>query len=293
MEITALVHTHGKPEVTWDTVDSINHYMTNQVLLLVDEAGWSNFDPKNTPVNMLKGFYHGHPKAPYRNVALGLLATAQHWPKSDWYAYMEYDALVGSSAFKQDLAALEKQNVWLVGNDYREHEERKGIKFPLLESVAGSKFDEIVYLLGAVMFFNKKFVEKLMYENFLERFLYYTNDFRAGFFPNYNGPAAWDLSEHMYPTLAKHWGGTVMQFAKWKAEANMWLGGNYRRYPIRWQPDLQPIEQEYLQASIMHPLKELDHPIREFHRAKRSRKKGEEHDTAGSKKDTITIVRPV
>jgi hypothetical protein len=285
MEITALIHTHGKPEVTWDTVDSVRHHMTNQILVLVDEAGWHHFDPKAAPVNMLKGFYHGHYKASYRNVALGMLAMAQHWPDSDWYAYLEYDCLVGSSAFKQDLQIAADQGVWIIGNDYREQEQRK-VKFPLIEKMLGKKIEEIVYLLGAVMFFNKKFIQKAMQENWFERFLYYTNDFRDGFFPGYHGPAAWDLTEHLLPTLAKHWGGKVSQFAKWKAEANMWLGGNYRRYPIRWQPELQLVEQEYLQASIMHPLKSYDHPIREFYRAKRMRKKMEEHAT-------VPIIKPV
>lgn len=270
MEITALVHTHGKPDITFDTVDSVKTHMTNQVLLLVDEAGWQNFDPKTSPVNMLKGFYHGHYKAPYRNIVLGLLAAAQHWPNSDWYAYIEYDCLVGSSVFKQDLAWAEKEGVWLIGNDYRD---KQAVKFPLVENIIGEKFDEVVYLLGACLFYHKDFIRKALQENFFERFLYYTNDFRDGFFPGYVGPAAWDLTEHLMPTLAKHWGGKVIQFAKWSAGANMWTAGNYRRYPIRWQPDLEFVEHEYLQASIMHPLKTYNHPIREFYRGKRMRRK--------------------
>lgn len=271
MKVACLVHTHGKPDVTWDTIDSIRAYMTEDILLLVDGVGWHHFDTQNAPVGLLKGFPHGLPKAPYRNVTLGLLALIQHYPDSDWYAYLEYDALVGSSAFKCDLEDAGSKNIWLVGNDYREREERK-VQFPLIEVMLGEKFQEIVYLLGAVLFLNKSFAMKLIESKFLERFLYYTNDFREGYFPGYHGPAAWDITEHLLPTLAKHWGGNVTQFAKWRAESNMWVAGNYRRYPIRWRPDLRMIPEEYLQASIMHPLKSYDHPIREFCRQKRSRK---------------------
>lgn len=272
MEITAIVHTHGNPELTWDTVDSVKHYMTDQVVVLVDEAGWNQFDLTQAPANMLKGFYHGYHKAPYRNIIMGLLAAAQNWPNSDWYAYLEFDALVGSSAFKTDLEWAAKQNCWLIGNDYRD---KQTVQFPLVEMMLKTKFEEIVYLLGAVLFYHKNFIKKCMEENFFERFLYYTNDFKNGFFPGYVGPAAWDLVEHMMPTLAKHWGGEVRQFAKWSQSARTWSGGNYRRYPIRWQPDLFLVEHEYLQASIMHPLKTFDHPIRQFHRNKRMRRKND------------------
>lgn len=288
MEITAIVHTHGNPELTWDTVDSVKHYMTDQVVVLVDEAGWNQFDLKTAPANMLKGFYHGYFKAPYRNIIMGLLAAAQNWPNSEWYAYLEFDSLIGSSAFKTDLELATKQNVWLIGNDYRD---KQTVRFPLVEMMLKTKFEEIVYLLGAVLFYHKNFIKKCMEENFFEKFLYYTNDFKNGFFPGYeqaiispsvqNGyvhrsmsrrePSAWDLIEHMMPTLAKHWGGEVQQFAKWN-QSGVWAG-NYRRYPIRWQPELFLVDHEYLQASIMHPLKSFSHPIREFHRNKRNRKK--------------------
>ncbi len=291
MEITTIVHTHGKPDVTFDTVDSIKAYMTNQILLLVDGAGWHNFD-KNSSVSMLKGFHHGYYRAPYRNIILGLMSAAQHWPDSDWYCYLEYDCLIGSSVFKKDLAAADKSNVWLIGNDFREKEELK-VGFPLLEVMLKTKFEEIVYLLGAALFYNKKFIKKCIEENFFERFLYYTNEFKQGFFPGYQGPAAWDLIEHMMPTLAQHWGGKVAQFAKWSQKSKTWVGGNYRRYPIRWQPDLFLVEHEYLQASVMHPLKEYKHPVREFHRNKRQLKKrwhdaelGESNSESGGQRET-------
>jgi hypothetical protein len=270
MEITCIVHTHGEPNLTMDTIDSVRTYMTDQVLLLVDGAGWHNFNPQIHNVNMLKGLYHGYPRAPYRNIILGLLAATQNWPNSDWYCYLEYDCLIGSSIFKKDLDLANKSNIWLLGNDFREKEERK-VQLTWLESMLKTKFQEIVYLLGAVLFYNKKFIKKCIEENFFERFLYYTNDFTQGFFPGYHGGAAWDLTEHMMPTLAKHWGGKVTQFAKWCQTTRTWIGGNYKRYPIRWKPDLFLVEHEYLQAAIMHPLKSYNHPIREYHREKRNR----------------------
>lgn len=267
MKIAAIVSTHGSPDVTMDTVASVNYYMTNDVVLLVDGAGWHHFYPKYSDnVCMLKGLYHNYPRSPYRNIVLGLMSAAKQWPDHDWYTYIEYDALVGSSSFKKDLELAAKSGVWLLGNDYRE---KQTVKFPLIELMLKTKFEEVVYLLGAVLFYHKNFIKKLMADNFLDRFLFYTNEFKNGFFPGYVGPAAYDLIEHLMPTLAKHWGGKVCQLAKWSQKFGTWVGGNYRRYPIRWQPDLFFVEHEYLQSAIMHPLKTFDHPVREFHRTKR------------------------
>ena len=272
MEITAVLHTHGQPEVTRDTIESVMTFMTDKVLLLIDDAGYDKFDIPALPVFSLRGFYHGFPRSPYRNICLGLLNAFQKWPDSDWYCYIEYDALVGSPTFRKDLEQAERDNVWLIGNDFRRKQEdlKKPIRLVLIETMLKTKFDEIFYLLGAVLFYHKKFVRRLVHSNFLEQFLYMTNCFQQGFFPGYVGPAAWDLIEHLMPTLAKHWGGEVQQFAKWSDKSFSWVGNNYRRYPIRWQPDLTHIE-EAIQATIMHPLKTYDHPIRVFHREKRHR----------------------
>lgn len=278
MNIATILHTHGQVETTYDTIDSIKKYMTNDVLLLIDGAGIHNFDQNKIPVPYLTGFRHGFGRSPYRNIVLGLMHAANQWPDADWYCYMEYDCLVGSSAFKQDLLKAQENNVWIMGNDFREKQEDQGkrsVKMDLVEAMLGEKFKEIVYLLGAFLFYNKDFIKKLKEENFFEKFLYLTNDFQKGWFPNYHGPAAWDLIEHLMPTLAEHWGGKVGQFAKWSDKTNSWVSGNFRRYPIRWQPQLFGND-ESLQASLMHPLKDYNHPIREFHRNKRLRKSNEQ-----------------
>src|SRR5215467_13191633 len=111
MDIAAIIGTHGSPELTLDTIDSVKHYMTDKVLLAVDEAGWQNFEHMKLPVYKLKCFYHNFPRAPYRNVILSLLSACQQWPKVDWLCYLEYDCLVGSAVFRRDLAAAAKNNV--------------------------------------------------------------------------------------------------------------------------------------------------------------------------------------
>lgn len=271
MEITAIVHSHGDPETTFDTIESIRCYMTDQVLLLIDEAGWKNFSGFEIPVPFMRGLYHGFPKAPYRNISLGLLHAYKNWPNSDWYFYTEYDALIGSNYFMKDLEEAKKRDLWICGNDYRVKQEdrgKKSVKLELIELMIKDKFKEIFYLLGAVLFYNKKFMKKLMDENFLEKLLYYTNDFQDGFFPGYEGPAAWDLIEHLMPTMAKHWGGNIGQFAKWSDRTNSWVDGNFRRYPVRWQPEIFKFE-EYANASIIHPCKKFNSPLRIYHRGKR------------------------
>src|SRR4051812_15876876 len=99
MDITAILHTHGHPEVTLDTIESIMAYMTDKILLVVDEAGSASFDTTVLPVQSVTGFYHGYHRSPYRNVLLGLASAYEKWPDSDWYCSLEYDVLVGSPLF--------------------------------------------------------------------------------------------------------------------------------------------------------------------------------------------------
>lgn len=264
MEIVTVINTHGVPEITLDTLDSVLTYMTDKVLLVIDEAGYNLYEKLPLKVPILQGFYHNFNKAPYRNVILGLMMAQKTWPAADWYCYMEYDCLVGSAAFMKDLKTAANNNVWCIGNDYRV---KQTANLRMAEAILQTSLPNKVYLLGACLFFHKKFINKMVQKDFFERFLFYTNDFQKGYFPGYE---AHDILEHLLPTMAKAWGGGVTQFAKWVDTAGHWAG-NYRKYPIRFRPELYPIEEEYLQAAIMHPLKSMDHPIREFHRSKREK----------------------
>lgn len=263
MKITAILNTHGVPDVTLDTVDSIRHYMTDRILVVVDGVAWDTFTGINLPAYKLRGFNHNWYKSPYRNIFLGLLTAATHWQDTDWFCYIEYDCLIGSSAFKKDLEEAERDNIWCIGNDYRD---KQTVNLTFLEKIAQGKFEEVVYLLGACIFYHKDFIKIALEKEFFQRFLFYTNPFQKGFFPLYD---AWDLTEHALPTIVKHFGGKIRQFATYNQMTGMWAG-NYRRYPIRFRPELTYEEQHFLQASIMHPLKSLDHPIRKYHRAKRN-----------------------
>ncbi len=263
MKITAILNTHGVPEITLDTVDSIRYYMTDNILVVVDGVAYDKFTGVNLPAYKLKGFNHNWYKSPYRNIVLGLYTAATNWPDSDWYCYIEYDCLVGSPLFKKDLEEAEKDGVWCLGSDYRD---KQTVDLSLLEKIVQGKFEEVVYLLGACIFYHKNFIKVALEKEFFQRFLFYTNPFQKGFFPLYD---AWDLTEHALPTIVNHFGGKIRQFSSYNQNTGMWAG-NFRKYPIRFRPELTYEEQHFLQASIMHPLKSVDHPIRKYHRAKRN-----------------------
>ncbi len=261
MEITAIVNTHGNVKITKDTIDSILHYMTDQVRLVVDEAAWPQFEEEKFECHVLKALYHNFYKAPYKNVILGIATAVQNWPKSNWYCYLEFDCLIGSSKFKKDLKMAEYNNIWCLGNDLRT---KQTANLSFAERIVKAKFKEVFYLLGACLFMHNNFMKKALEHDFFSRFLHYTNDFKDSYFPFYTDH---DVVEHLLPTLAKHWGGEITQFAKWNDKTGGWHG-NYQHYPIRFRPDLYT-EDEFVNAWIMHPLKEYNSEIREYHRRKR------------------------
>jgi len=262
MEIAAVLNVHSNPDLIIDTLSSIFTHMTRNVLVVVDGVSWDDFKDVKLPAAKMCGFKHGVSKSPYRNVALGLYMMTERWPDADWYCYTEYDVLFTSSRFRHSLILADQMDVWMLGSDG--HVDDKEMK--LVESLVGGKLAKCYYLLGCCQFFHKKFIHKLKEINFFERFLSLTNEFPAGYFPNYEG---YDISEHLYPTLARHFGGNIGVFATWDAEGDRWHGA-HEYYPIRWRPELDPDTENFPKASIMHPIKEFLHPIREFHRKVRN-----------------------
>lgn len=261
MKITAILNANDIP-VTLDTLESIRHHMTEQVIVLIDGVAWNFFNKIEIPAYKLKGFNHGWFKASYRNIILSLLTAYRNFPLTDWYCYLEHDCLISSSNFKKDLAEAGKNNVWCLGSDLRRNE---AVDLSYLETILNDKLEEVVYLFGGCVFYSGGFIRAAV--EFFEKFLFYTNDFKRGFFPLYSGL---NLTEHLLPTIIQYYGGNFSQLSVWHEGTQRWAG-NYRRYPIRYRPEIEYDPELFLQASIIHPVKTLNHPIRDFYRSKRQK----------------------
>ncbi len=260
MEIAAVLNVHSQPQVILDTIDSIITYMTEKIIVIVDGAAWPQLKDEPFPVGKVEGFYHNVPKSPYRNVALGLKTLTDAYPDADWYCYTEYDVLFTSERFKHNLKMAEEMGVWMLGNDG--HVDNESLM--MIQAMFDEPLTSSYYLLGCCQFFHKNFINKLKEINFFERFLNMTNSFSDGFFPFYSG---YDLSEHLYPTLCRHFGGNIGVFAHYD-EYGKWHGA-YEHFPVRWRPEIDPVTENFPDASIIHPLKSYDHPLRVLHRDKR------------------------
>jgi hypothetical protein len=257
MKIATVLNVHADPKTIIDTCQSIFAHVGQNVLLLVNGSAWETLKDIDLPVCKVHGFNHNKPKSPYRNVALGLKMAQEQWPDADWFCYTEYDVLFASSRFRANLEMAEEKKVWMLGNGGRVDE----VSLPLVEAMLGEKFRSVYYLLGCCQFFHKDFIAKLVEIDFFDRFLFLTNEFPDGFFPAYTG---YDISEHLYPTLCRHFGGNVGVFATWD-DQEKWHG-SYQYFPMRWKPELDEI---YEDASILHPVKEFSHPIRKRQRERR------------------------
>jgi len=266
MEIAVVLNAHGNTELVLDTLASVRKWVTDKVFVIADGASWQTWGQNvDLGVPKVEGFRHGAPCSPYRNYTLGLMVASQTWPDVDWYCYMEYDVLFASDSFKEELAIAKQQNVWCLGNDMR----KDRYNLPLLNYIVGNKIKEYYYLLGCCVFHNSDFIKKLREKNFFERFLFFTNEFRNGYFPGYSERRGYDFGEHLYPTLACHLGGLIGGFASWDRRTLTW-GGNYPKFPMRWEPELHPESENFEAAAILHPLKDPNNPIRLLHKMKRN-----------------------
>ena len=269
MKIAAIVMTHGKPDVTFDTVDSVRTWLTDDIMLVVDKKGWHHFNNRDPQgCELLEGYTHGISRSPYRNYTLGLMNTYRRWPDHDWYFYVEYDVLVASHWIKKDLEAAQRKGVSFLGCDYRIQD----MTFPLLADILGAgSFQKGHYFLGCCHFIANGFVRQLEERGFFERFLERTAEFKVGEFPGYGRHA---FEEELMPTMCVHLGGKVQELSCWKGgdkgiEKDKWRGAG-TRYPVRYTPEIVARE-VYPDASIIHPLKSFDHPIRVHYRKNRER----------------------
>lgn len=261
MKIAVVLNTYCSPDVILDDVAAIKTWVTQDVILVIDGAAWGEIGKIDYKVKTIKGFVHDYPKGPYRNATLGLMEAYSTYPNMDWYCYCDWDTLFVSNEFLEDLRIAKKQGVWVIGNDINTEQ----YKFPLLEIMLKTEFDCAKYLLACCMFFSGDFIKHLHNMDFFNKFLNLTSDFKNGEFPDYDG---FDFLEHLYPTLANHYRGKVSQFAFYCPKTQEWRG-DYKKYPMRWKPELDFETENFKEACIMHPLKSYNHPIRDYHRNKR------------------------
>lgn len=257
MELALLLNTHENSSVLEDTIESVKKYVTNDILVIADGCSWNQFNNFNS-ANLLCGFKHGCEKSPYRNVALGLKMLEEKWPNADWYVYCEYDVLFASDRFKKNLKIADEMDVWMLGSNGHVDDR----PMPLIQSMFKETFKSYYYLLGCCQFFNKKFMKKLVEIDFFDRLLNATNQFTDGYIPGYSG---YDISENIYPTICRHFGGNIGVFSTYD-EMGKWHG-YYRNFPIRWRPEIQD-EDNYPESSILHPVKNMG-SVRKFHKKKR------------------------
>lgn len=262
MKFAVVLNIHANEDLVLDTIDSIRSYVTNDILVVVDGASKEWGQRLKVPAYKMQGLIHGCPSSPYRNLTLGLMTALDLFQETDWFCYAEADVLFASENFKKDIEEKSLSGFWCLGNDHRTNEGN----LILLEKMLKTKFEQTHYLLGCCVFYKKEFLNKLKSIDFFERFLNLTNSFVGGYFPIFTEQGGYDLGEHLYPTLAAHYGGRVGSLATWDDKLNIWKG-NYRRYPMRFRPD---ISEDFRSASILHPLKEINHPLRDYYRKERN-----------------------
>lgn len=251
MDIATLIHTHADPGMTADTADSVKTWMTNHILVLVDGAGWHHFGSSSFPYPLHRGLVHGRPRSPFRNILLGLAEIYRRYPNVQWFCYLESDCLVTSGGFKADL----QPGKFIGGLEYRGG---GSMNMPVLNEVVGAKVKENHHLLGAIMFMSKKFVERILADDLPAKLLKVSEPLESGQFPDFHGYA---FEEELFPSLAHHYRpGSVFTLGGWE------------KYNVRWQPDIASGEVTPA-ASILHPLKTLDHPVRMHYRRFRGRLK--------------------
>jgi len=274
MKIAALINTHKNSEIFREALDSIRTYLSKDIFVLIDGSYSKQFDSLNC--NKIYGFRHGEniseinhslkTRAPHRNVALGLMKIYEAYKDSvDWYCYFESDCLITSDQIKYELNNFLKDNYWVVGNDVRSAKAKiKSISYFL-----GKDYDDLRYCLGCCVFYSSKFIKKLYEDNFFNRFLEITNfysEFTCGFVYENTNEQVYDLSEYLYPTLAHYYGGKIKELNCWDKENNKW---KEKKYLMRFKPEISD-EDPYLDAYIVHPIKDISNPILQYYKNKRS-----------------------
>lgn len=261
MKLATTILAHHDLPLVKDTIESVKLWMTNDILLVVDKAGWHHFENQDLPCPTIQGFYHNHYRSPYRNFILSLSKLQELYSSADWYICLEYDSLIVSSSFKKDLAELHKKKVWVTGCDIRTY----NFSFPLLEKIVDhGNIKESKYVFGCCHFYHSDFILKLKQINFFDRFLEMTD----GMKPEFPGYPRHSFTEELLPTVANHFGGKIYELSCWKEREKSWRGSLL--YFMRFKPEIS-IEEVPPSASILHPIKSIHHPIRQYYKNQRNK----------------------
>lgn len=100
MNLATVILTHSEPELTADTVKSVQAWVGERVLVLVDQVGWSEF--QNFKIARTEqGFLHAHKRSPYRNYALGLKNSLRTGPTAIGFSTPNTTACFVLMSFKK------------------------------------------------------------------------------------------------------------------------------------------------------------------------------------------------
>jgi len=250
MRFACLLMTHLDTELTRDTLESIQCYMTSNNLILVDGKFWPHFARVNFGCPTMKGLDHGHTCSPYKNQILGLQRLRKLHPDADWYAYVENDVLFATDQYKEDLELADKKGAWSAGFEVREYYQ----PWPLLSNRLGIRVLYHRIMIGCCQFYRREFLERLEAMDFYDRFMAICATYDASF-PDYTHVA---VEEGLLPSMCKYFGRATFQMGHWDA------GHNQDRYAVRFRPLWEPGEMTR-NFSIIHPIKRVE-KIRERQR---------------------------
>ncbi|MCK9458457.1 MAG: hypothetical protein M0R80_02290 [Proteobacteria bacterium] len=253
MNIVTIINVHTDPELVQHTIGSVKKWVTDKIVVVVDQRNWDAF--KNFPfqnIDLIKGAFNA---PPYKNIAIGMNYAYAKYPNADWYNYIEYDVLYLNDFFKEDL--IKRSNCanlgfchCIAGCQTDGDLPRKILNKPELQAE---------YMLGAVNFYSNNCVQQLMSFDFFNEVLNQTNN---GYnFPNFGHVT---VEEIIYPTAAGAFGpvDNLTDYANPLKISG--YGSTCERYAVRYIPNIELDDVTPL-TSIIHPSKNLNCPIRQQH----------------------------
>lgn len=243
MKIAVLLNCHAYPELVVDTLNSLKTWVSDDIAIMIDAAGWDNFSFIHWNNIVFKSLYHGFYKSPYRNITFGLKKIYEIFPDYDWYVYTEYDCLFTSKGYLDDIQ--NSNEISCYASDIR----FGNLSLPLLDKIFGRPIHDYFTMLGCCVFYSGAFIKKLYEMSFYDKLLDNTINLTTGEFPGYDEYA---FEESLYPTLVNALGGKVVELGAWRS--GKWTNN---KYMMRFKPGID-IKELSGDVSIVHPLKNID-----------------------------------